>query len=464
MFDWFWEFLYGISKSLLRLIDGLISCTNKLCGIESVNIGGTETDLVSYMLRSDAVSDGFKIAAIMGFIVLIVFTVARIIMVVAKEKPDISPLQVCGKAFRSLLLFLFIPLIMLTLVWSLNALMQALYTATMGNMQSLGAFLFRTFSQDAKVIDQTAYQSILSTDLGYWKTDLVEQAINLSDFDFLFSWITGIVLLIAIGNALLTFVDRAISIGVLFIISPFPVAASVLDDGARFKLWREQLLIKFLTGYGIILYLNVYCLLVSVVTPANVVFFENVYINGLFKLMIIIGGGFAMTRSMALIGNLVSQGAGSRESMTAALGKMGANATMGGFKLLGKGLWAGGKKIVGAIKKDDKKTGGAENKSEDNKNNGNEGERFGADPKFNNNNNNLNNRLKNPANNGNGGNNGNNNNNNAGNNLNNNRVGGGNNNDGAFRNNNDVNRNRRDIIRNSLHNINPKNDFEEDMK
>ena len=47
MFDWFWEFLYGISKSLLRLIDGLISCTNKLCGIETVNIGGTETDLVS---------------------------------------------------------------------------------------------------------------------------------------------------------------------------------------------------------------------------------------------------------------------------------------------------------------------------------------------------------------------------------------------------------------------------------
>ena len=123
MFDWFWEFLYGISKSLMRLIDGLIACTNKLCGIETVNIGGTETDLVSYMLRSDALANGFKIAAILGFIVLIFFTIARIIMVVMKDKQEISPAKVAGKAFKSLLLFLFVPLIMLTVVWALNTMM-----------------------------------------------------------------------------------------------------------------------------------------------------------------------------------------------------------------------------------------------------------------------------------------------------------------------------------------------------
>ena len=462
MFDWFWEFLYGLTKSILRLIDGLISCINKLCGIEPVAVDGVETDLLSYMLRSDAVADGFKIAAITGFIVLVFFTIARIIMVVAKEKPDISPLQVCGKAFRSLLLFLFIPLIMLTLVWSLNALMQALYTATMGNMSSLGMFLFKTFSQDAQIIDQSAYETVLNGANGYWNTDLVEQAINLSDFDYLFSWATGIVLLIVIANSLLSFVDRAISLGVLFVVSPFSVASSVLDDGARFKLWREQLLIKFLTGYGIILYLNVYCLLVSLVTPSNVVFFENSFINGLFKLLIIVGGGLAMNRSMALIGNLVSQGAGSREAMTDSLGRMGASAAVGGVKMLGQTLLAGGKKLLGGKKGDGKKTEGAESKPEENGNNGNEGEKFESDPKYNNNNNNLNNRLRNPSNDNNGGGNGNNNNNGGG------RKNNGNNNnndDGAFRNNNnDVNKNRGDIIRKSLQNPNSINDYEEDMK
>ena len=315
MFDWFWEFLYGITKSLLRLIDGLISCTNKLCGIEPVNIDGTDTDLISYLLRSDTLSNGFRIAAVIGFIVLIFFTIARIIMVIVKEKPDVSPGQVAMKAFKTLLLFFFVPVIMLTTVWALNTLMGVLYEATRNDAGSIGSFLFRAFSQDAEITNQTAYDAIVSGEHSYMDTDFVWQAINLKDFDFIFSWITGLVLLFTLSIALIQFVDRAISIGVLFFVSPFSIASNVLDDGGRFKLWREQVLLKFMSGYGIILYLNVYCLFISLITPADVVFFENGFINGLFKLLVIIGGGYAMQKSSALIGNLLSAGAGSRELM-----------------------------------------------------------------------------------------------------------------------------------------------------
>lgn len=382
MFDWFWEFLYGISKSLLRLIDGLISCTNKLCGIETVNIGGTETDLVSYMLRSEALSNGFKIAAILGFVVLVFFTIARIIMVVLKEKPDMSPVKVAGKAFKALLLFLFVPAIMLTMVWALNTLMNALYQATMNDSQSLGTFLFRAFSQDAEILNQSVYDQIISGKDLYLNTDTVSSAIELSDFDFIFSWISGIALLFTLAGALIQFVDRAISIGVLFMVSPFSIASSVLDDGGRFKLWREQVLLKFISGYGIILYLNIYCLLISLISPSDVVFFDGAFINNLFKLLIIIGGGFAMQKASALLGNLVSAGAGSRELMDASLGRLGAAAAIGGLKLAGKGLMAGGKKLFGG-KKDDKSKDKKEGESGENQNNGNEGDKFDQDPKYN---------------------------------------------------------------------------------
>ncbi len=383
MFDWFWEFLYGITKSLLRLIDGLISCANKLCGIETVNIAGTETDLVTYMLRSDIISNGFKIAAVLGFIVLIFFTIARIIMVVTKEKPDMSPAQVAVKAFKTLLLFLFVPLIMLTLVWSLNTLMGVVYAATRNGTQGLGNFLFGAFSQDAHVENQYLYERIVSGAESYMDTDLVSSAIKLKDFDFLFSWITGLVLLFTLANALVQFVDRAISVGVLFVVSPFSVASSVLDDGNRFKLWREQLLVKFISGYGIILYLNVYCLLVSIITPSSVVFFESGFLNGIFKLLIIIGGAFAMQKSAALIGNLIGSGAGSREHMDSALTRLGMGAVGGGFKLLGKGLWSGGKKLFGGKKKDeDKDSSKGKDKSDEDQNNPNEGDKMDEDPKY----------------------------------------------------------------------------------
>ena len=385
MFDWFWEFLYGISKSILRLIDGLISCANKLCGIETVNIGGTETDLVSYMLRSEAMANGFKIAAILGFVVLIFFTIARIIMVVLKEKPDVSPIHVAGKAFKSLLLFLFVPAIMLTLVWALNTLMNALYQATMNGTQSLGTFLFHAFSQDAEIYNQPVYDEIVAGKDLYLNTDMVSTAMELSDFDFIFSWIAGIALLFTLAGALIQFVDRAISIGVLFMVSPFSIASSVLDDGGRFKLWREQVLLKFISGYGIILYLNIYCLLISLIAPSDVVFFEGTFVNNLFKLIIIIGGGFAMQKASALLGNLVGAGAGSREMMDNALGRLGSAAAMGGLRLAGKGLMAGGKKLFGGKKEgkgaDAKKEG--EGKEGEEQNNGNEGDKLDQDPKYN---------------------------------------------------------------------------------
>ncbi len=383
MFDWFWEFLYGITKSLLRLIDGLISCTNKLCGIEPVNIDGTDTDLISFMLRSETLNNSFKVAAVIGFIVLVFFTIARIIMVVVKEKPDVSPGQVAVKAFKTLLLFFFVPLIMLTAIWVLNTLMGVLYEVTRNSAGSIGSFLFGAFSQDAEITNRTAYDAIISGEHSYMDTDFVWEAIDLTDFDFIFSWITGLVLLFTLSIALVQFVDRAISIGVLFLVSPFSIASNVLDDGGRFKLWREQVLLKFMAGYGIILYLNIYCLLIALITPSNVVFFENGFLNGLFKLLIIIGGGYAMQKSSALIGNLISAGAGSRELMDASLGRLGAAAAMGGLRLLGKGVMSGGKKLFGkGDGKGSDKEGDSKEKSENGENNPNEGEKYNEDPKY----------------------------------------------------------------------------------
>ena len=337
------------------------------------------------MLRSEALANGFKIAAVLGFVVLIFFTIARIIMVVLKEKPDMSPIKVAGKAFKALLLFMFVPAIMLTLVWALNTIMNALYQATMNGSQSLGTFLFHAFSQDAEILNQSVYDQIISGKDLYLNTDTVSAAIELSDFDFIFSWIAGIALLFTLAGALIQFVDRAISIGVLFMVSPFSIASSVLDDGGRFKLWREQVLIKFVSGYGIILYLNIYCLLISLIAPSDVVFFEGSFINNLFKLIIIIGGGFAMQKASALLGNLVGAGAGSREMMDNALGRLGSAAAIGGLKLAGKGIMAGGKKLFGGKKdsgsKDAKKEG--ESGADENQNNGNEGDKLDQDPKYN---------------------------------------------------------------------------------
>ena len=382
MFDWFWEFLYGISRSLFRIIDGFAACANKLCGIESIYINGTETDFLSYIVKSDTIGNAFRIAVVSGLIVLVFFTIARILMVITKEKPDMTPGQVSIKAFKTVLLFLFVPAIMITLIWIMSVLMTALYKATMNGAPTLGTFLFSAFSQDAEIYDQSLLDKIISGEHSYADIDFVAEAIDVSDFDFIFSWIASIAIIIFLAKAMITFVDRAISIAILFIISPFSLASSVLDDGVRAKLWREQVLVKFVSAFGIILYINVYCLVVSLVVPKNVVFFDNTFVNNLFKIIVILGGAFAIQKSVSILGNLISAGAGSRESMESSLADYGGKFMKWG---LGKAFGAAWNKITGKGKSPAQAAQGASGGSNaSNNNNNNSGEAFTGMPKYSN--------------------------------------------------------------------------------
>ena len=85
MFSWLWELLYSISKTMFRLIDGLILCANLLCGIKPINFKGEETDFLSYLLLSDEISFAFKVSALLATILLVLFTVLVIIRSIAKD-------------------------------------------------------------------------------------------------------------------------------------------------------------------------------------------------------------------------------------------------------------------------------------------------------------------------------------------------------------------------------------------
>lgn len=353
MFDWFWNFLYSITKSILRIIDGFMACANKLCGIESITVDGEETDFLTYLIRSREITGVFAVAAVLGLIVLVFFTILAIIRLIAKEKPDMTPAQICVKAFKSVLMFMFIPTIMVVGVWVGNVFMQALYKATLSGSSSVGNFLFTAFA-DGAWFNPSDASKFLDGTLDYLDTQTVRSYLALENFDFFASWVAGAVVLWNIAWALLVFVDRAISIVILYIVSPFSVASSVLDDGSHFKLWREQMLTKFFVGFGTILAINIYCLIVLLVMKSSLQFFDSNFLNNLCKILFIIGGSLTMKKAMALVGNLVSSGGGSnelRDSVFAsnALG----GALTGGLKtvagIAGKPFTWGGGRLMNAL-------------------------------------------------------------------------------------------------------------------
>lgn len=319
MFDWIWKLLYGISKSIYRIIDFLMTCANMLCGIEPVKYQGVDTDFLTFLLQNRTVSLGFVAAAIIAVVLTFIFGVAALIRTIVSEKANMTPVQVLAKVGKTLLMFIFIPICLSILVYFTNILMQALYSATLGgSTDGIGRFLAGAFGQDAlkSGVPEDFY---LNPSFDYYSTSSARSYMDLSDYDYFFSWVGGICIMISLGTALLQFIDRAISIVVLFIFSPISISTAVVDDGAHFKLWRDQFIVKFLTGYGCIIAINVYTIIIGAITSNGLVFFNNNLLNNFMKILIIIGGSVSMQRIMALIGNLIQSGAGSNELRDAAI-------------------------------------------------------------------------------------------------------------------------------------------------
>ena len=327
MFNWVWDLLYGISKSIYQIIDGLLSCANMLCGIEPIRYQGAEMDFLTFLLRNKNITYGFVGSVFIGLILVVIFAVFAILRSISTEKEGMSPAQIYIKVGKTILTFLFIPVCITVLIMLTNILIQTLYKTTLGGSpDGIGRFLAGAFGQSARK-GGVPENFFLSSSFDYTSTGNMKNYVDLKDYDFFFSWIAGIAILISLASALLMFVDRAISLVILFIFAPISLSTAVIDDGQRFKLWRDQFLVKFLTGYGCIIGINIYALVISAISNSDLVFFDNSSLNYIMKIAIILGGAVSMQRLMALVGNLISQGAGSNELRDNAI----ATAQMGGI-------------------------------------------------------------------------------------------------------------------------------------
>ena len=318
LFDWIWKLLYGISKSMYSIIDNLLACANMLCGIQPIRYAGMEMDFITFLMRNKNITYAFVGAVFVALFLVTIFAIIAIIRTCASDKSEKTPAQIMISVGKTMLIFLFIPAAMTLLIYFTNEIMKILYSATLGGSSGLGTFLAGAFGQDARRggVPEDFY---LDEAFNYHSTSNVQNYLDLSDYDYFFSWISSIVIILCLGMALLMFVDRAISIVILFIFSPISMSTVVLDDGARFKLWRDQFITKFLTGYGCIIAINIYALIIGAITSNNLVFFDNTVLNNMMKIVIIVGGGVSMSRVMALVGNLINAGAGSNELRDSAI-------------------------------------------------------------------------------------------------------------------------------------------------
>ena len=368
MFNWFWEFLYGLIRVPLFCIDVILMVARKLCGIDPVQIEKEvngeivteDVDILSYFMQADTVLSAFGYVCLFGFILLFLFTAFRLIRDQLTSYDKKSPVRICLDAARIALFFLLVPAIMIVGTLFVSTIMRGIYEATANGNEGLGGSMFVLFAEEAYTGPAENKQVVLdafrtcsieeyvhgSSQFSYYNTEIVMNYFKLSKFNFFLGFVGSISVLILLSLTILSFVERIISMILLFVIAPLPMSVAPLDDGERFKMWREQTINKFITAYGGLLALNIFSLLLPMI--ANMNFFAlggtiGNTINGIARLLFIIGGAFACRRGMVLIGNLVSRGAGSQDLMDqshltggmAALGHMASRVVKGVFGAVG---------------------------------------------------------------------------------------------------------------------------------
>ena len=130
--------------------------------------------------------------------------------------------------------------------------------------------------------------------------------VNPDNFLYLPSLIAGIALAIALVVAILNLAKRVYEIIFMYFVMPMSMSTLPLDDGARFKTWRETFITKIVIAYGTVFSVNIFILLLPLITRMRI---DEVggFGNSMFVIFMIVGGAMVIPAGQALFCKLFGQ-------------------------------------------------------------------------------------------------------------------------------------------------------------
>jgi hypothetical protein len=177
--------------------------------------------------------------------------------------------------------------------------------------------------------------------------------IHIDSFNFLVAYIGAGVMLVVVSMSMLSLVKRLYDIVILFLTLPVVMATIPLDDGAKFKAWRETVVSKVILAYASLLSVNAFLMAVPLINSIDGASLgSNPLIGTLFKLFLLIGGGLAISGGQLLIARIFGTSAEEgREMGQAARSMIGGGMAAAGMARGAKNALVGGRSKYGVERK-----------------------------------------------------------------------------------------------------------------
>ncbi len=317
--DWFYGLLYQLQAGVCNLIDFIKKIFFKLCGLDTVTIDGESNDLVSSLISSDTIHRIFLTIFLIGVILLVIFVMIALIRANYTQNEKKGRSDILSKAGQSFLISLLVPFLLLAGMLLVNTIMGSINMAMQQHIADgqtlIGGQMLITTGNTAYIGPigerETIERMFLTGELDYMNLSVVKQYFDLTDINFVVGILGSLVMLVMFALSALTFIQRIFDIILLYIVSPISISTLPLDQGNRFRVWKDMMISKILSAYGIILVMNLFFLIMPQVS--NMRFFDNDFENSLVYILFLIGGAFAVTKANLVIAQLSGSQAGGRE-------------------------------------------------------------------------------------------------------------------------------------------------------
>ena len=315
MLIFFQELIMLLFLWFLRLIDGIMEIFSAIAGITDVTVQGERVNIIEYLVGDSTVGTIFWCVFILAVGLTCIFGIVALVKNMIANNRNVS--SIIGKIGLSLLGTMAMLLVVILGILISNSLLTLVAEIfQIGNTTKLSNALFNAcvgewlngFSVAEIDITSCSVSQILgdynATALGIWPTSWkCNGMINPNTFLYLPSMIAAIALMIALVVAIINLAKRVYEIVLLYIIMPVSMATLPLDDGAKFKMWRETFVTKIILAYGTVFSVNIFILLLPLLSRMHI---DGVggFGNSMFIIFMIIGGAMVIPAGQNLFARL----------------------------------------------------------------------------------------------------------------------------------------------------------------
>lgn len=330
MNSWWW----AICKGMYWVINCIEEAYGYLVGLKTIsNNAGSDapqevSDILFLNITNSAVQQAFLYFFIAAAGILLIFLAIGMIKASFQDNDQLASRgKMVEKSFQAFFIMLLLPVIMYVGVVACGAFIRLISSIMQTTLHTEGASIAENIHQtclpvgtkNASEINwNCTYDTLKSAQIFNEKGDFVNTVNN--EYQYVLAMLASGILIYVLIAICTSLVERLVEVVFFYLIGPFVLARTPLDDGGSFKLWKDIIIAKMLSAAGVIISMYLYFILMQNINswfvPAAGDESGTIMAKGMVKILFCIGGAFAAKKGALSIAQVISSNTGISEGMS----------------------------------------------------------------------------------------------------------------------------------------------------